>query len=450
MICPKCGFEQEERLDCRKCGVVFSKFYALHAAGKAANAEAAEAVPTQQAGPEEVPSFELSEVRQHLKELSQKVGEIEFDRAERARMRSEIKALDQKLQESIKNLSEGLTQLEERLEITSGHFDSQSLEKIASLGREIHEFHIEPLREKLDDLEARLKRIPDEPAQLADVRLQDFLRTLEARITGLETRVSSLSERQAGAVPPESGVTWDEALKDLEELRSSLQGVSLRYSEIGELKKNHLVLLSNMESIQQALEELKREPAKWASGSVTSLENEVHALRAEVHHGIKRIEALEAGSPKNDASALREELSAIRSFQSDEGEKTQSVLTALESKLDSRLASLSQLPGQLAALADDLKRVDAQYQPLANEVESLRDATKGALKKLSDLFAEVTTVGSEAKRASAQLHALEEKISSQAPPAPVEPAPPLETEVRAIREGLDQIRQFMNSLSQKL
>ena len=41
--CPKCGHVQEQRQDCRKCGIVFSKYYVLRSIGRPSLPEGQEA-----------------------------------------------------------------------------------------------------------------------------------------------------------------------------------------------------------------------------------------------------------------------------------------------------------------------------------------------------------------------------------------------------------------------
>src|SRR5512137_1822659 len=82
LICPKCGYEQEERLDCLKCGIVFSKFHALHVADKVPQAEIPEVPPLPPMLSEDPSSFDLAELRQQVRDLGRQFTAVEFERVE--------------------------------------------------------------------------------------------------------------------------------------------------------------------------------------------------------------------------------------------------------------------------------------------------------------------------------------------------------------------------------
>jgi chromosome segregation ATPase len=101
--CPKCGFEQEERLDCKKCGIVFSKYTALHYAETTQNTEDTGQVPAREM-PEGSSDYGLAELRKTLKDLDRCLSEIEFEKAQRQQLRAEMKNLEQKFREELAKL----------------------------------------------------------------------------------------------------------------------------------------------------------------------------------------------------------------------------------------------------------------------------------------------------------------------------------------------------------
>lgn len=111
MNCPKCGYEQEERLDCKKCGIVFSKYTALHHLDKPQNPEDISHSQAREA-PEEDSDYGLMELRQALKELSRRFSEIEFERAQRHQLRTEIKNLEQQFHEELVSFASRIDEAE--------------------------------------------------------------------------------------------------------------------------------------------------------------------------------------------------------------------------------------------------------------------------------------------------------------------------------------------------
>ena len=105
MICPKCGFEQEKRLDCRECGVIFSKYNALFqsAEGQDMSAESASALN------------EIQELQIQMRDLSSRLIDAEFEKAERKKLRSDVRDLEDLLQSEKTGTEARLRQIEEKL-----------------------------------------------------------------------------------------------------------------------------------------------------------------------------------------------------------------------------------------------------------------------------------------------------------------------------------------------
>ena len=105
MICPKCGFEQEERLDCRECGVIFSKYHALFQStdNQDEDIDSPSAVN------------EIQELQIQMRDLTSRLIDAEFEKAERKKLRSDLRDLEDLLQSEKAGTEARLRQIEEKL-----------------------------------------------------------------------------------------------------------------------------------------------------------------------------------------------------------------------------------------------------------------------------------------------------------------------------------------------
>lgn len=105
MNCPKCGLEQEERLDCKECGIVFSKYNALFQSPPSKN-------PNEE---ENANNFSLQELQIKIKELSSQSINIEFEKAERKKLRADVKYLEEYILQGREELEARIRQIENSL-----------------------------------------------------------------------------------------------------------------------------------------------------------------------------------------------------------------------------------------------------------------------------------------------------------------------------------------------
>jgi DNA repair exonuclease SbcCD ATPase subunit len=148
MACPKCGFEQEERLDCRKCGVVFSKYQSLYSSARSASGNGSS---NAQEPSEQQQKVLIADLQLQVKELSSKICEIEFEKAERSRLQRDLKDLDRKLQTGLEDITARFEQAEKR-------FDEMSTPKPQ-----------EGLNSNLLAFEDRLRRVEDRLENLVHI-----------------------------------------------------------------------------------------------------------------------------------------------------------------------------------------------------------------------------------------------------------------------------------------
>ena len=138
MNCPKCGYAQEKRLDCKKCGIVFSKYHALFPTSKITDAPPAEASNGQELSGQEVRTM-LSGLQTQVQVLSNRFAEVEFEKAERNQLRLDLKNLE-------RQLSENLGRLEYRLDNPL----------ISPTPEDTTESALPEIHERLEHLETRL------------------------------------------------------------------------------------------------------------------------------------------------------------------------------------------------------------------------------------------------------------------------------------------------------
>lgn len=439
MICPKCGYSQEERLDCRKCGVVFSKYYALHTPARVVVSEAPEPVQPSTPDVENLPA-EIADLRQNFKELNRRFNEVEFERAERTRLRGEIRTLDQKLRDNLEQALERLNALEQRANNPPAPPADASPEDFQRLKEELLEEHLAPTLVRLEQIDARLEALPKELAPKTDPRIIESLRKLVQRVTELDSEVANLTiDRSTQAENAPLGL--EKASKDIDELRTSLQNVTMRYSEIGELKKNHLILLNKVESLEHRLDRAKMTQEQAVSNRIPDIETEVHALSAEVRQTFQRMEALEALSPapSRDIGAITEEMARFKKMHSDQIEE---VRAALELKLKKELAPLSKILEQLT-------HIEQKQQSLEKSLDEIRGSGNEASQRITEICNNISSLHSEDEKLRSELRSAEEKIAAVLSPPPEEPRAPIEEDVHSIRETLDELRRFLSSIAQK-
>lgn len=437
MNCPKCGYLQEERLDCRKCGVVFSKYYALHSQEMPLQSDSREAsLPPYPPSPETYLP-DLIEMRQSLKEVTRRLNETEFERAERIRISGEIRSLDQKMQDLQAQFASSIEGFEKKAEsLTSSELPSE--EYLRKLNAELIEAYMDPFLKRLNQVEQKAgkKQNGNSRETEADVHFQSVLQDMEQRMAALEN--PELENGSSGEQRAEGRLNQENILKELEEIRLSLQNVTLKYSDIGELKKNHLVLMSKIESIQQEMDSTKEESSGTFSTKLPEFETEVQALRAEVRQAIKRLEALES-SPllsAHSVQSLEQEIGSLKDMQADEDQRTQAAVARFEDSLTEKLSSVMALP-------EDLKWTNQRCQLMEENLARANQDLNGLNKRTEELDSGIAGVSGEAQQVRNELTALTERLDMFMSNAFPEPKSSTEEDVRAIRDDIHRMLEMV-------
>jgi chromosome segregation ATPase len=162
MTCPKCGYVQEARLDCRKCGVVFSKYYALFPSNKSAGSNGAEE-PVAQAPVEQDRAF--ADLHLQVRELSGRFADIEFEKAERNQLRTDLRNLESQIQANLEGMVARLQQVEKRLEE-----ESVRRSEPEDPGLRVH---LAAILKRVEQIEDRLWSLDQLSGQLSDLEEKD-------------------------------------------------------------------------------------------------------------------------------------------------------------------------------------------------------------------------------------------------------------------------------------
>ena len=119
MNCPKCGFAQEQRPDCKKCGVVFSKYYALYPSKRPPMPNGSEE-PIEKELLEREHGNAIADLQQEIRELNARFDEMESEKAERNRLRADVESLQTLLRESLDLTSSRLDEFDKHLSNSPG------------------------------------------------------------------------------------------------------------------------------------------------------------------------------------------------------------------------------------------------------------------------------------------------------------------------------------------
>jgi len=436
--CPKCGFLQEERLDCKKCGVVFSKYFALHNQEQQLQSESREVSSQQPQFTSTEPYHpDLVEMRQSLKEIGRRLNETDFERAERVRMNGELRTLDQRIQALQAHFESTVAGFEEKAAaMLSSALPSE--EDLRKFNIELIEAYLEPLLKRLDQIEqkAEKRQNGNSHEMQVDAHFQNVVQGLERRMAVLEKP----EPKGAELVEQHSLSKFDQEKiqKEFEEIRLALQNATLKYSEIGELKKNNLVLMSKLESVQQEVNSSKKDSSGALATRVSELETEVLALRAEVRQAIKCLETLESSTllSMQAVQSLEQDAQSLKETQANEPERIQAALAELET-------SQAQKFSPLAALPEDFKWVSERCSTLEENLARTGQDINRFDEKINELDSGIAGSASEAQQLRCELVALTERFDLFISQSLPDSRPSTEEDMRAIRSDIHRILEIV-------
>ncbi|MDM7998065.1 MAG: hypothetical protein QUT30_20540 [Acidobacteriota bacterium] len=174
MVCPKCGFSQEKRSDCKKCGIIFSKYYALYPSSKAGDGIEGES-PSSQEMPGRELRMRIQELQDQVQTLSSRCAQVEFEKAERSQLRQDLRSLERQLAENV-----------ERLEMRMDTVPAPVAEP------QVFDPRFSELRDRLEQAEATLKSLEFAGQYMVD--LSDKSETSARQIADLYQQVALFRE----------------------------------------------------------------------------------------------------------------------------------------------------------------------------------------------------------------------------------------------------------------
>ncbi len=251
MICPKCQYEQEDRLECTKCGVVISKYYALYPSSRFNDSNSEGDWSTQQLS-EQDDGMIISDLQIQLRDLNSRFADIEFERAERIQLRSDLKNLEKKLQDNLEQMAIRMEQCEKRVEDFP----------VSQSQQEPLESHLAPLLKRLDHVESILEKSSPVYSSGSEQQILDMLTRFEPCIIEMENKTAKLMEEVGLKESQINGLSekYDHAEHQFSQVQDQLAAL---HDEVLEIK-GRLDLLQQARSIE--------EPR-------TVLEDDVHAIR---------------------------------------------------------------------------------------------------------------------------------------------------------------------------
>jgi ElaB/YqjD/DUF883 family membrane-anchored ribosome-binding protein len=281
MICPKCGLDQEERLDCKECGIVFSKYNALFSSSESQNSTGEE-TPTNSA---------FQELQLQVRELSSQRIDIEFEKAERKKIRMDQKNLEERILKSRQQTEDRIQKLEAGLKSSGTETEEQFLKS----------------RQQMED---RLRKLEDNLQYFGTVMEEQFLKNqqqMETSIRQLEGSLQNSGAETETKISPEI----------LEILGKSV-----------EMEQKTAKMTDNLNRTINQLTSLWEKTGQ-NSFQITELHDQLVALRNDFLEMKSRVEALHKAQtndePKtiveDDVKAIRRNLDELGQFISSLGRR---------------------------------------------------------------------------------------------------------------------------------
>jgi chromosome segregation ATPase len=195
MICPKCGFEQEERLDCKECGIVFSKYNALFTSSESSDTSEEEVLA----------KSEIQDLQIQVRELSSRLIDVDFEKAERKKIRSELTELNKQMQQNQTEIETRMRKIEEKLEKSFRESTSQitpefmeNLPKSEEIEQKASEL-TENLNRANDQLTSLWKKTDKNSDQITE--LCDQVMSLQNEILETRNQLESMEKNQVDEEP---------------------------------------------------------------------------------------------------------------------------------------------------------------------------------------------------------------------------------------------------------
>ncbi|MBN2318837.1 MAG: hypothetical protein JXR49_07160 [Acidobacteria bacterium] len=195
MICPKCGLEQEERLDCKECGIVFSKYNALFQSSQSQDST----------GEEASTNSEFQELQIKVRELSAKSIDIEFEKAERKKLRTDVKDLEEQVRRNQQEIENRIRQMEDRLQTSGVENDSKISPEILEILEKSEEMEektakiTDNLNRTINQLTSLWEKTGQNSFQITELNNQ--LAALRNEMLGLKTQVEALQKNHSSTEP---------------------------------------------------------------------------------------------------------------------------------------------------------------------------------------------------------------------------------------------------------